>query len=298
MKAYLDILRNIIENGIDKSPTRRNPTTNEVEVVDGGVKTIGLPNLVFSHNMKDGFPLATCRKMPFKSMSVELEGFIRGITSKKWYQDRNCFYWRNWCNPSLIPEGLDWAEKKIFMEEEDDLGPIYGAQWAVFNGLGGCDQLWHIVDKLINSPDDRRMVCSAWNPNQFEEMALPPCHFAWSVTKYGNTLNLIYHMRSCDMIRGSNISTYGLLLELLAATAGLTPGNLTGTFADAHIYDRDIEQTKELIKREPKTLPNIRFTNNSGQLKEKFHIFDWTYQDVELLNYNPHEAMKFAPVVV
>jgi thymidylate synthase len=325
MKQYLNIVRRVIHRGIHKHPVRVDEAGKAVPVEND---TIGLPNVVFSHDMAKGFPLLTTKKVAWKAIRVELEGFIKGITSKKWYQDRGCKIWNEWANPKVVDNKIgEWVEnegdadlykdRELYKETQkftDDLGPIYGYQWRRFNQCydenddgwaddslsGPADQFKSIVDKLHDNPMDRRMVCSAWNPLQISRMALPPCHLIWGVVVYGDTLNLWWTQRSCDLMLGVpfNIASYGLLLCLLAKEAGLKVGNLTGTLCDCHIYGNQIEAAKEQITREPKKLPIIQFTNNSGNLDKKFDIFDWTWEDVNLIDYNPHDKIDFGEVTV
>lgn len=249
-----------------------------------------------------------------KSVRVELEGFIKGITSKSWYKERGCNIWNEWCNPERIEDNsISWDERKKLQLQEDDLGPIYGFQWRRFNQCYDAndsgwiakkwnegDQLQNIVHTLRQNPMDRRMVCSAWNPLQMNKMALPPCHWGWEVTVIGNDIHLFWAQRSCDLMLGVpfNIASYGLLLELLAYDSGFNAGNLSGMLVDCHIYENQIEAAKEQITRSPRDLPNIRFSNKSGNLKMQFDIFDWTHQDIETLNYNPHPKIDFGAVTV
>lgn len=271
---YREIVEQVLNNGEIKVATRDGKIVN---------KTLTRYCLKFSHDMGYGYPLTTLRKMPFKSMCVELEGFIQGITSKKWYQDRGCRFWDQWANPTKGGNQL----------QEDDLGPIYGYQWRKFgqkyhekddSGVEkGFDQLYNIVNKLKNSPEDRRMVCSAWNPNQLHMMALPPCHYSWSVESHGGVLNLSWNQRSCDLIRGvcNNIASYGLLLLLLCKECNLRPGYLFGKLEDCHIYFDQIEAATEIVERKERNLPSI-------ELKDGVSIFDWTHKDVFLEDYYPN----------
>lgn len=335
MLQYLNILRNILENGKPKSPTR---------VMEGGRKlshdTIGLPNQIFTHDMSEGFPLLTCRKVPYKSTFVELEGFIKGITDKRWYQERFCKYWDEWSNPQKVSQRIiqeqekmckqfpDKSMKEIVVEttsqdnvdkikkEENDLGPIYGRQWRRFdeiygsaqyipsdkypgqgywknNGVNhGTDQLQSILDTLKKNPTDRRMICSAWNPNQFSMMALPPCHYSWGVTLYDDRLHMIVNFRSWDFYLGAsaNIPSYALLLSLLSKHADVQPGNLTIIGLDTHLYTNQIEVAKELLTREPRELPTIELLNEN--------FWDWDHTKVKLNNYNPHPPTQKIEVVI
>lgn len=305
MKQYLDIVKAVTEHGKYKKPVRVRE--------DGGVdtldnNTIGLPNVIFSHDMSNGFPLLTTKKMPIKTIAVELEGFIKGITDKKWYQDRKCKIWNEWANPVEVEKEFnrvyEEVPKKELQERLNDLGPIYGYQWRSFNKTyktqdendgdysSYTDQLKTIADKLRENPTDRRMVCSAWNPNQINHMALPPCHFAWNVVIYGDELNLIWHQRSCDLMLGVpfNIASYALLLQLLANHAGLKPGNLTGTLNDCHIYLNQLAAAKEQITRSPHQLPTMNIKADN--------IFDWTHEDIELVDYVSYEKLDFGKVTV
>jgi len=318
MKSYLDIVSKVLNEGKVKKPVRQNPNTKLWEPVDGGVKTYACPNILFSHDMADGFPLLTTKKVAWKVLCVELEGFIRGITSKGWFKDRGCNIWNEWCNPKRLQEVAGDAiisneERKAIQLDQDDLGPVYGFQWRRFNACydsddngwiqegkskldqqvaDDADQLKNIVNTLRQNPMDRRMVCSAWNPLQTNRMALPPCHWGWNVTVIEDELSLFWAQRSCDLMLGApfDIASYGLLLSLLAHDAGLKPGNLSGMFVDCHIYENQIEGAKEQITREPRCLPELHLP--------KKDIFDWTYEDVELDAYYPHGPIKFGAIAV
>ena len=331
MKQYLDIVRHVLENGKEKKPVRKNEQTGKWEPVDGGIMTLACPNVLFSHNMWDGFPLLTTKKMAWKTIRVELEGFIKGITDKRWYQERGCGIWDEWANPRAVndvmqdDEGEDLEARKIVQKNVSDLGPIYGYQWRKFNKtymdgtLGNQseddgdftahrDQLCEIIHKIKNNPMDRRMVCSAWNPNQIEFMALPPCHYAWNVTIIGDELNLFWAQRSCDLMLGVpfNIASYGLLLELLAEAGGFRPGNLSGMLVDCHIYENQIDAAKEQITREPQPLPHVilrRFRDDNGEVilskaRPDFNPLNWQWNDIELLDYNPLSKIDFGEVAV
>ena len=257
-----------------------------------GTGTISFPGVMIRHDMSDGYPLLTLRTVPFKSAAIELEGFIKGITSKQWYKERGCNYWNQWCNPQIVPYGTDNESKKR-MEECDDLGEIYGKQWRHFqdpqNLYGSTikDQLKDVVDTLKSNPNSRRMLCSAWNPLALEHMALPPCHFAWQVNVTDGKLNLFYYMRSVDFVLGNDLNTYGLLLHLLAKESNLKEGMLVGFFADAHIYLNHIDGIKELLSRNTMgNLPTIKTDNFKS-------IYDWQYSDTILLDYEPLPSVKF-----
>ena len=247
--------------------------------------------MVLQHNMEEGFPLLTTKRMGIKSIAAELEFFIKGLKDKKWLQDRKCTIWDEWCNPTKVPADLQGEARKEFQKNEMDLGPVYGFQWRNFNSQD-YDQLKTVVDKLKSDPSDRRMLCSAWNPLQIKEMALPPCHLVWGVQVLDGKLNLWWLQRSCDQLLGIpyNMASYALLLKLLALESGLKEGILTGFLVDVHIYENHIEQVKEQLSRTPYKLPNLKINNFTN-------IYDWQYTDVELTDYQYHPAIN-APIAV
>jgi len=275
---YLDLLHNVLTNG-----TYKNNRT--------GVGAYTLPHFMLQHDMSNGFPLLTTKKMGIKTIAAELEFFIKGLTDKQWLKDRNCNIWNEWCNPKKIPANLTENERKEYQLNENDLGPVYGYQWRNFNG-SGYDQLKKIIETLKTDPDNRRMVCSAWNPEQLDEQALPPCHVLWHVTVIGGKLHLSWTQRSCDSFLGIpyNIASYAMLLALLAKESSLKPGIVTGFLSDVHIYENHVEQAKTQIKRTPYTLPDINISNFKS-------IYDWQYTDIKLNNYKSHSKIK-APIAV
>jgi thymidylate synthase len=293
MQAYLDIVNRVLKKGTWKG----NRT---------GVRTLACPNVHFSHDMSEGFPLLTTKKMAVKSMAVELEGFIGGQTSKEWYKERGCNIWNEWANPQglvhPVGEGykqLDQIEnpedRKKYQKECDDLGPIYGFQWRKFNNsldYRKADQLSIIVEKLHKNPDDRRLVCSAWNPLQLHRMALPPCHLMFVLTHIDGVLNLHWTQRSCDLMLGVpfNIASYALLLELLCKEANLTPGNLSGMLCDCHIYENHVNGAQEQVSRTPTELPTLELLNWNG-------IWQWTHKDIKINNYNPQPKIELEVAV-
>jgi thymidylate synthase len=311
MKSYLDIVRRVL----DKGYLKKNRT---------GVDALTIPFVHFEHEMSEGFPLLTTKKMGMKNIAVELEGFLRGITSKKWFQERGCTIWDEWANPMVVAQGLLDAKgadeaviRKDLQQRLDDLGPIYGYQWRRYglqyppflensvangdqNGVAfkdESDQFKTILTKLVQNPTDRRMVCCAWNPNQAHLQALPPCHILWNVVVINDTLNLGWYQRSCDLMLGVpyNIASYALLMKLLCKYSGLKEGVLSGTLADCHIYENHVDGAKEQISRESKSLPSLQITADQPfdlVAKELDHV-KWTHKDFELTNYNPDPAIKF-----
>lgn len=286
MKAYLDIVRHILENGV----RRENRT---------GVDTIAVAGVMFEHDMAKGFPLLTTKKVPFRNIKSELEFFIKGITDKKWLQDRKNPIWNEWANPKKAPYGHSEEAKKK-MAEERDLGPVYGFQWRHFGAKyvshdtdyagQGVDQLKMVVDKLKSKPSDRRMIVSAWNPVAMPEMGLPPCHYAFQVLAMDGKLNLLWNQRSIDTMLGLpfNIASYALLLHLLAKEAGLKEGRLVGFLGDTHIYENHLEGAREQLSRDPGKfkLPRV-------ETKKFSSIFDWSADDTELLEYESYPRIKF-----
>lgn len=288
MKAYLDIIQNILDKGVVKE----NRT---------GIDAVTVPGIMFEHNMEEGFPLLTTKSVPLRLVASELEFFIKGITDKNWLIDKNNHIWDAWCSPDKIPYGHDEETKKKMMEERE-LGPIYGWQWRNFGAeyqafdqppIGqGVDQLKKVVETLKTDPNDRRMIVMAWNPPKLKHMALPPCHYCFQVTIIKDKLNLLWNQRSVDSILGLpfNIASYGLLLHLLAKETGFKEGKLVGFLADTHIYVNHLEGVKEQLARKPFPLPSLKTENFTS-------IFDWKYTDSKVENYEHHPRIKFEVAV-
>lgn len=291
MQAYLDIVKNILEKG-ERKPNRT------------GIDTIAIAGAMFEHDMAFGFPMLTTKKVPFKMVASELEFFIKGITDKKWLQDRKNHIWDEWANPKKTPYGHDEAAKKNMFDERD-LGPIYGFQWRHFNAPyenhdtdytgKGINQLKNLVETIKKNPNDRRMIVNSWNPSMLSQMALPPCHYSYQVTVINGKLNLLWNQRSVDTMLGLpfNITSYALLLHLLAKETGLQEGKLVGFLADVHIYVNHLEGAKEQLTRDPNhyKLPTVQ-TNNFTS------IFDWHgSEDSEVLNYQSFPKIEFAIAV-
>ncbi len=257
----------------------------------------------FEHDMSTGYPLLTTKKMPFRLISSELEFFINGITDKKWLQDRNNHIWDEWAKPQKAPYGHDEASKKRMLEERD-LGPIYGFQWRHFNAPyvsydtdysgQGIDQLARVVETLKTNPRDRRMIVNAWNPLQFNEMGLPPCHYAYQVTVINNKLNLLWNQRSVDTMLGLpfNIASYALMLHLLAKEAGFEEGKLVGFLADVHLFENHVEGAKEQLSRDPNkyALPRLETENWKS-------IFDWKAEDTKVIGYESFDRIPL-PIAI
>ncbi|TAL19295.1 thymidylate synthase [Patescibacteria group bacterium] len=290
MKAYLDIVRRILETGERKA----NRT---------GVDALTIAGAMFEHDMADGFPLLTTKKTPFRLVASELEFFIKGITDKRWLMERNNHIWDEWANPHKAPYGHDQESKKR-MAEERDLGPVYGFEWRHWNAAyenfdtdysgKGIDQLARVVEKLKNDPSDRRLIVSAWNPSALPEQALPPCHYAFQVTVVNGKLNLLWNQRSVDTMLGLpfNIASYGLLLHLLAKESSLAEGKLIGFLGDVHIYVNHVAGAREQLARDPGRYPLTKIKT------EPFSsIFNWTHEQTRLEGYESYPKIDF-PIAV
>jgi thymidylate synthase len=252
---------------------------------------------MFEHDMSQGFPLLTTKSVPLRLVASELEFFLKGISDKKWLQDRDNHIWDEWCSPTIIPYAHDPETKKKMLEERD-LGPIYGWQWRHFgaeykdyktNYEGqGVDQVKRLINLLKTNPNDRQMLVLAWNPMDIDKVIPPFCHYGFQVTVLDGKLNLMWNQRSVDVALGLpfNIASYGLLLHLLAKEAGLKEGKLVGFLGDAHIYTNHVDGLKEQLSREPKPLPKIKTDNFKS-------IFEWQYTDSEVINYEHHPRIKF-----
>lgn len=286
MKAYHDIVQEVLEHGQKKEDRT-------------GTGTIAIAGTMFKHDMSNGFPLLTTKKVPFRLIATELEFFIKGITDKQWLVDRNNHIWDEWANPKKAPYGHDEAAKQR-MKEERDLGPVYGFQWRHFGATydnydsdytgQGVDQLQKMVHSLKNNPSDRRMIVNSWNPPMMDAMGLPPCHYSYQVTVINGKLNLLWNQRSVDTMLGLpfNIASYALLLHLLAKEAGLQEGMLVGFLADTHIYANHTEGAKEQLARDINKypLPKLETENFTS-------IFDWKAEDSKVIGYESYPTIKF-----
>lgn len=280
-REYMAVLNKIICHGIHKE----NRT---------GTDTTSLSGHMFEWDMSKGFPLLTTKKMAWKTIRVELEGFIKGITDKSWYKERGCNIWNEWCNPHRVPYGHD-EETQAKMKAENDLGPIYGAQWRAFNGYydnsghmnGGVDQLVIAIDKIKNNPNCRRNIVTAWNPQQLHEMALVPCHYSFQLLANNGVLDLLWNQRSVDTFLGLpfNIASYGLLLELIAKECNMKAGKLIGFLADVHIYENHHEQITTQMSR--KAFPMAKLNLDKF---ESIFTFDWSQAELE--GYESHGPLK------
>ena len=283
MKPYLDLCRHVMEHGSFK-----------MDRTGTGTKS------VFGYQMRfdlaDGFPLLTTKKVHLKSIIHELLWFIQGDTNIKYLVDHDVRIWNEWPYRTFT-QSKDYQEETMeeyvdkikndpeFAEKYGDLGPVYGAQWRKFNGV---DQLQYILDEIKNNPDSRRMILSAWNPAEIKNMALPPCHTLIQFYVRDSKLSLQLYQRSADIFLGVpfNIASYALLLMMVAQVSNLEVGEFVHTLGDAHIYSNHFEQIELQLSREVRKRPTMKINPNVKSL------FDFKYEDFELLDYHPHPGIK------
>lgn len=259
MQQYLDLLHRILEEG--KVKTDRTGT---------GTKSIFGHQMRF--NLEDGFPVLTTKKLHLKSIIYELLWFLKGDTNVKYLQEHGVSIWDEWA------------------DENGDLGPVYGHQWRSWpDHCGGTiDQIQNVIDLIKHHPDSRRMLVTAWNPADISEMALPPCHCLFQFYVADGRLSLQLYQRSADTFLGVpfNIASYALLLQMMAQVTGLKAGDFIHTTGDTHLYLNHIEQAKLQLTRTPRKLPQMKLNPDVTSL------FDFRYEDFELLNYNPWPHIK------
>lgn len=259
MKQYLDLLSHILENGNEK--TDRTGT---------GTKSVFGYQMRF--DLQKGFPLLTTKKLHTRSIFHELLWFLKGDTNIKYLHDNKVTIWDEWA------------------DENGDLGPVYGKQWRAWQGADGkiTDQISQVVNQIKNSPDSRRMLVSAWNVGEVEQMALPPCHIVFQFYVANDKLSCQLYQRSADVFLGVpfNIASYALLTEMLAQVCGLEAGEFIHTLGDAHLYLNHIDQAKLQLSRTPYELPKLRL---NPEVKD---IFDFKYEDITIEDYVSHPHIK------
>jgi thymidylate synthase len=269
MKQYLELLKHVMDNGVDK-PNRTD------------INARSLFGAQARYNLADGFPAVTTKKLAFNLVKAELLWFLKGSDNVKDLQDMGCHIW------DLNSQADYWKPKARF---EGDVGRIYGVQWRSWKSPYSSqpvDQLSTIIDRIKKDPHDRRLVVSAWNPAELDKMALPPCHVFFQFFVVQGKLSLQMYQRSCDMFLGVpfNIASYALLLHLVCKVTNLEPGEFIHTLGDVHIYSNHFEQVKTQLTRQPLALPQLR-------LNEKVtDINDFKMEDIELINYQHHEPIK------
>lgn len=255
MKQYLDLLRFVLDEGVQKGD--RTGT--------GTVSTFGYQ---MRFNLQDGFPLITTKKLHLKSIAYELLWFLRGETHIQYLNEHGVSIWDEWA------------------DETGDLGPIYGSQWRSWPTPDGdsIDQISEVIAAILKNPDSRRLVVSAWNVADIPRMALPPCHVLFQLYVHDNRLSCQLYQRSADLFLGVpfNIASYSLLTMMMAQVTGLEPGEFIHTFGDAHLYVNHLEQARLQISREPRVLPVMQINPDVKS------IFDFRYEDFVLQGYDPH----------
>ncbi len=264
MKQYQDLLRHIRDNGTLKEDRTGTGTTS-----------------VFGYQMRfdlsKGFPCVTTKKLHLRSIIIELLWFLKGDTNIKFLTDNNVRIWDEWA------------------DENGNLGPVYGHQWRSWpDGNGGTiDQITKLVDQIKNNPDSRRLLVSAWNVADVDNMALPPCHTMFQFYVANGKLSCQLYQRSADTFLGVpfNIASYALLTMMLAQVCDLEVGDFVHTFGDAHIYSNHMEQVELQLSREPRPLPTMEI---NPAIKD---IFSFKYEDFNLINYDPHPHIKGAVAV-
>ncbi len=282
---YKELLEDVLKNGIEKEDRT-------------GTGTLSLFGKSIRHDMSDGFPILTTKRMPLKTISTELKWFLKGDTNIKYLLDNNCHIWdgdayKKYCDVCLFDLD-DPMHKNDFLDKVQNdpaymhwglLGPIYGAQWRSWGGKKYIDQIADLIENLKNNPNSRRHLVSAWNVEDLGKMTLPPCHYSFQCYVADNKLSLMWNQRSADLFLGVpfNISSYGLLLLLLCEETGYEAGELIGNFGDIHLYKNHLEQAKEQINRETFDLPTVKLSN-VDVLNGEF--------DFELIGYKSHSTIK------
>lgn len=264
---YEDLVRKILTEGTLKSDRT-------------GTGTISLFGQQMRFDLQKGFPLLTTKRVFFKGLTYELLWFLKGSSNIRWLQENNVHIWDEWA------------------DEKGDLGPVYGVQWRSWpaptpeDPERTIDQITKVIDLIKTNPDSRRMIVSAWNPAEVDEMSLPPCHSLFQFYVADGRLSCQLYQRSADMFLGVpfNIASYALLTEMIAQQTGLELGEFVWTGGDCHLYDNHVEQILEQLSRTPYPYPTMEIDKASS-------IFDYSYENFHVLNYQYHPAIK-APVAV
>lgn len=259
MKQYLDFLQDILHNG-----TKKEDRT--------GTGTVSVFGRQMRFDLEEGFPLVTTKKLHLKSIIHELLWFLKGDTNIAYLKENKVRIWDEWA------------------DEDGNLGPVYGHQWRSWTAPNGetIDQITNLISDIKNNPDSRRLIVSAWNPSDIPNMALPPCHLLFQFYVADGKLSCQLYQRSADSFLGVpfNIASYALLTMMVAQVTGLKPGEFVHTVGDAHIYTNHLEQVELQLTREPKPLPKMKLNPNVT------NIFDFNYDDFELVDYEAHPHIK------
>ena len=264
MQQYHDLLKYVLDNGVKKHDRT-------------GTGTISVFGYQMRFNLKDGFPLLTTKKLHTKSIIYELLWFLKGATNIKYLNDNGVTIWDEWA------------------DENGELGPVYGKQWRSWLTNDGktIDQITNVIESIKKNPDSRRLIVSAWNVGEIEKMALPPCHTMFQFYVADGKLSCQLYQRSADIFLGVpfNIASYALLTIMIAQVCNLEYGDFVHTLGDAHIYLNHLDQVNLQLSRDFRPLPQLKI-NPSVK-----NIFDFKFEDFELVNYNPHPGIK-APIAV
>ena len=264
MKAYLDLLAHVMEHGVEKSDRT-------------GTGTRSVFGWQMRFDLAEGFPLVTSKKLHLRSIIHELLWFLRGDTNTAYLKENGVSIWDEWA------------------DEHGDLGPVYGKQWRSWQGADGRthDQIRWVVDEIRRNPDSRRLIVSAWNVGELDQMALMPCHSLFQFYVANGKLSCQLYQRSADIFLGVpfNIASYALLTQMMAQVCDLAPGDFVHTFGDAHVYCNHFEQARTQLARQPRPLPQLRL---NPEVKD---IFAFRFEDIAIEGYDPHPAIK-APVAV
>jgi thymidylate synthase len=261
MKQYHDLLKHILENGVEKSDRT-------------GTGTLSCFGYQMRFDLSDGFPMVTTKKLHLRSIIHELLWFLSGDTNVKYLQDNGVRIWNEWA------------------DEHGDLGPVYGKQWRRWEGPDGrvVDQIERAVDLIKNNPDSRRIIINAWNVGELDDMALTPCHCLFQFWVAEGKLSCLLYQRSADTFLGVpfNIASYALLTMMMAQVCGLEAGEFVHAFGDVHLYKNHLEQTELQLSRQPRPLPKMKINPDVKS------IYDFKYEDFTLLDYDPHPHIKAA----
>lgn len=264
MKAYLELLQDILDHGVSKEDRT-------------GTGTISVFGRQMRINLREGFPLLTTKRLHVKSIIHELLWFLSGETNIRYLQENEVSIWDEWA------------------DEEGNLGRVYGAQWRTWLGPNGqvVDQISSLIEQIRKQPDSRRHLVSAWNPAEVEGMALPPCHYAFQFYVANGQLSCMFQMRSVDTFLGLpfNLASYALLTHMVAQQCDLEVGDLIWTGGDVHIYSNHLEQVQRQLSREPYPLPQLVIKRKPDS------IFDYQFEDFEIVGYQHHKGIK-APIAV
>jgi thymidylate synthase len=259
MKQYLELLQRVLDEGVRKDDRT-------------GTGTISIFGHQSRYPLSEGFPLLTTKKLHLKSIIYELLWFLRGDTNIRYLNEHKVTIWDEWADAN------------------GDLGPIYGRQWRSWPDYKGgtIDQISQAVETIKNNPDSRRIIVSAWNVAELPEMHLAPCHALFQFYVADGKLSLQLYQRSADIFLGVpfNIASYALLLKMMAQVTGLQEGDFVHTLGDAHIYLNHLEQVNLQLTRDPRPLPTMKINPDVK------NIFDFTFEDFELIGYDPHPAIK------